>query len=200
MLTSPKLYFFKEKSRQFSHYCFCACFWIHAKEDSYTNILFDEKQTHVEAKFAWKGIFASILIRFACKIRWFASMQYKPINPVSFFASKRINICYIFAYMRFEPNVTAHPSYHNSSKEHQIIWVDAYVSWYLLCECCLDVLEQNWWIFVRQKSRTGTLLQQIESAVRTLTDCPQKWHGQFQITSKQPIDSWAEPEPVFGNV
>jgi hypothetical protein len=58
--------------------------------------------------FALKGIFASVCIRFASKIRRFVSMRNKRIKPV-LFGSKRINIRFIFAYIRFEPNITAHP-------------------------------------------------------------------------------------------
>ncbi len=41
-----------------------------------------------------KDIFASVFIRFACKIRWFALMRNKRIKPVN---------------IRFEPNIAAHP-------------------------------------------------------------------------------------------
>ncbi len=58
--------------------------------------------------FAKKGIFASA-IRFACKICRFASMRNKRIKPV-LFASKRINIRFIFAYICLEPNLAAHPN------------------------------------------------------------------------------------------
>jgi hypothetical protein len=68
------------------------------------NIRFEVKQKI----FANTRIFASIYI-FACKIRLFASMRNKQMKHV-LFASKRIYTRFIFAFIRFEPNIPAHPS------------------------------------------------------------------------------------------
>ncbi len=70
--------------------------------------------------FAWKQITnkyllrkeysGSAFIRFACKIRWIASIRNKRIKHV-LYASKRIKIRFIFAYIRFEPNIPALPTH-----------------------------------------------------------------------------------------
>ncbi len=61
------------------------------------------------SKYSLIIVSASVFVRFACKISRFASMRNKRVRPVSF-ASKRINICFIFANIRFEANITAHPT------------------------------------------------------------------------------------------
>jgi hypothetical protein len=69
-----------------------------------------------EAKICFKQKFASsknllkeknlllVQICFACKIHRFISMQ-KKANKTILFASNQINICFIFAYICFEPNM-----------------------------------------------------------------------------------------------
>ncbi len=72
-----------------------------------SNIRFEKKEIKylLRKKYRYPGYSIPFLFVLACKIRWFAAIRNKRIEPV-FFASKRMNICFIFAYVRFEPNCT----------------------------------------------------------------------------------------------